>query len=230
MFGLTLWDWLALAWFVGAWSAYSLVIEKSPKGRRSLNALMNSYRDSWMQELLGREVRIVDSQVTGALQNGTAFFASTSLIAVGSTLSLLHSTEQVLDILAKLPFAVVQSPELWELKMIGLPSSSSMRSSSSPGRTGYTTTLPSWSAPRRLRRRKTPARPRSSPTARPGFVPTPDGISTARSARFSSRSVISAGSSGRSSLRLPRAVSSSSCGDGNSIRIRARPSRQTRST
>ena len=120
MFGLTLWDWLALGWFLGAWIVYSLIIEKSPKARRSLNALMNSYRDSWMQELLGREVRIVDSQVTAALQNGTAFFASTSLIAVGGTLSLLHSTEQVLDILAKLPFAIMQSPELWELKMIGL--------------------------------------------------------------------------------------------------------------
>jgi len=120
MFGLTLWDWLALGWFLGAWIVYSLIIEKSPKARRSLNALMNGYRDAWMQQMLAREVRIVDSQVTAALQNGTAFFASTSLIAVGGTLSLLHSTEQVLDILAKLPFAIMQSPELWELKMIGL--------------------------------------------------------------------------------------------------------------
>jgi uncharacterized membrane protein len=120
MLGLTLWDWLALAWFLGVWIVYSLVIEKSQKARTSLNALMNGYRDSWMQQMLGREVRIVDSQVTAALQNGTAFFASTSLIAIGGTLSLLHSTEQVLVIMAKLPFAVVQSPELWEIKMIGL--------------------------------------------------------------------------------------------------------------
>jgi uncharacterized membrane protein len=120
MFGLTTWDWLALAWFVGVWVVYSVVIEKSAKGRTSLNALMNGYRDSWMENLLSREVRIVDSQVTAALQNGTAFFASTSLIAIGGALSLLHSTEQVLDVLGKLPFAAVQSSELWEMKMIGL--------------------------------------------------------------------------------------------------------------
>jgi uncharacterized membrane protein len=120
MIGLTLWDWLALAWFLGTWIAYSAVIEGTAKGRSSLNALMNGYRDEWMKQMLGRDVRIVDSQVTAALQNGTAFFASTSLIAVGGTLSLLHSSEQVLGILTKLPFAVAQSAELWELKMIGL--------------------------------------------------------------------------------------------------------------
>jgi len=118
--GFTVWDALALAWFIGVWIAYSIVIETTPKGRSGLNALMNMYRDEWMEQLLSREVRIVDSQVTAALQNGTAFFASTSLIAIGGALSLLHSTEQVLDILSKLPFAVVQSPEMWEMKMIGL--------------------------------------------------------------------------------------------------------------
>lgn len=120
MIGFTLWDWLALGWFVGAWIAYSVVIETTSRGRHGLNALMNQYRDQWMERLLSREVRIVDSQVTAALQNGTAFFASTSLIAVGGALSLLRSPEQVLEVLSKLPLAVAQSSELWELKMIGL--------------------------------------------------------------------------------------------------------------
>jgi uncharacterized membrane protein len=120
MIGFTLWDVLALAWFLGVWIAYSLVIEKTAKGRSGLNALMNLYRDEWMEQLLGRDMRMVDAQVTAALQNGTAFFASTSLIAIGGTLTLLRSTEQVLDVLSKLPFGVPQSPELWELKIIGL--------------------------------------------------------------------------------------------------------------
>jgi uncharacterized membrane protein len=38
-------DLLAVAWFVGAWIAYSVVIEMTPYGRRGLNALMNRYRD-----------------------------------------------------------------------------------------------------------------------------------------------------------------------------------------
>jgi uncharacterized membrane protein len=62
----------------------------------------------------------VDSQVTAALQNGTAFFASTSLIAIGGTLTLLRSTEQIVTVIATLPFGVVQSQEMWELKTLGL--------------------------------------------------------------------------------------------------------------
>ncbi|MGH6683621.1 MAG: DUF599 domain-containing protein [Pseudolabrys sp.] len=120
MMAFSLPDLLAFAWFVGAWLAYSMIIERTRHGRRSLNALMNGYRDQWMEQLLARDVRIVDSQVTAALQNGTAFFASTSLIAVGGTLTLLRSTEQVLNVVASLPFAVATSPEMWELKLVGL--------------------------------------------------------------------------------------------------------------
>jgi uncharacterized membrane protein len=120
MLGLSLFDILAVAWFFGAWAAYSVMIEKTAKGRSGLNALMNHYRDEWMEQLLAREVRMVDAQVTAALQNGTAFFASTSLIAIGGTLTLLHSTDLMSNVTAALPFSVTTSPEMWELKIIGL--------------------------------------------------------------------------------------------------------------
>jgi uncharacterized membrane protein len=116
----TLPDLLALAWFLGVWIVYSLVLERTAKGRRSLNALMNLYRDEWMERMLARDMRMVDAQVTTALQNGTAFFASTTLIAIGGTLTLLRSTEQIVPLVAALPFGVVPSAELWELKMMGL--------------------------------------------------------------------------------------------------------------
>jgi uncharacterized membrane protein len=117
-FGLP--DVLTLIWFVGAWIVYSLAIEKTAKGRDGLNALMNQYRDEWMEQLLGREMRMVDAQVTAALQNGTAFFASTSLIAIGGTLTLLRSTDQIISLMSALPFGGAQSPALWEAKMLGL--------------------------------------------------------------------------------------------------------------
>ncbi|MDO9413038.1 MAG: DUF599 domain-containing protein [Pseudolabrys sp.] len=120
MLAFTLPDTLALGWFLACWLIYSVVIEKTAKGKTSLNALMNAYRDDWMRELLTREVRIVDSQVTAALQNGTAFFASTSLIAIGGTLTLMRAPEQVLTVIGTLPFAVPVTPEMWEAKILGL--------------------------------------------------------------------------------------------------------------
>jgi len=113
-------DSLALAWFLGAWLVYSIVIERTAKGHSSLNARMNHYRDEWMEQLLAREMRMVDAQVTAALQNGTAFFASTSLIAIGGTLTLLRSTDEILTMVSVLPFGATSSRVLWEIKMLGL--------------------------------------------------------------------------------------------------------------
>ena len=69
-------DALALLYFLAAWIGYSILVEQTEHGRSSLNSLMNRYRDQWMEELLVRPMRMVDAQVTAALQNGTAFFAS----------------------------------------------------------------------------------------------------------------------------------------------------------
>ena len=120
MLAFTLPDLLALGWFVACWLVYSLVIEKTAHGASGLNARMNGYRDQWMNELLAREVRIVDSQVTAALQNGTAFFASTSLIAIGGALTLLRATDQILAVIESLPFSVPTTHAMWELKIMGL--------------------------------------------------------------------------------------------------------------
>jgi uncharacterized membrane protein len=113
-------DWLAFIYFLAAWVGYSILVELTPHGRQSLNSLMNGYRDTWMEELLARETRIVDSQVTAALQNGTAFFASTSLLAIGGVLAMLRSSEQVVSVVAWLPFGEAPTQSQWEVKLLGL--------------------------------------------------------------------------------------------------------------
>ncbi len=56
----------------------------------------------------------------GSLQNGTAFFASTSLIAIGGTLTVLRSTEDLITIVSTLPFGIPTTRMEWEIKTIGL--------------------------------------------------------------------------------------------------------------
>jgi uncharacterized membrane protein len=120
MLGFSTLDWIAIFWFVLAWAGYSVMSELSPTGRRGLNARMHRYREQWMHHMLTRENRIMDGQIMASLQNGTAFFASTSLLAIGGSLALLRSAPDVSHIYTALPFGNPPSPGLLEVKIGGL--------------------------------------------------------------------------------------------------------------
>jgi uncharacterized membrane protein len=117
---LTQLDWIGLAFFVVAWTGYSFLMENDRLGGRSLNTVMHGYRDLWMSRMLQREVRIVDTQIMASLQNGTAFFASTSLLAIGGAAALLRSASDVVRVFEDLPLGLATSRPLWELKAVGL--------------------------------------------------------------------------------------------------------------
>jgi uncharacterized membrane protein len=113
-------DLAALAWFLGAWALYSFTLSSTERRKEGLNSEMHKYRDVWMSQMLAREMRMVDAQIVAALQNGTAFFASTSLIAIGGALTLLRSTDEILQVVAALPFGIQSTAVQWEAKTIGL--------------------------------------------------------------------------------------------------------------
>jgi uncharacterized membrane protein len=116
----TVLDLIALAGFIIAWGGYSILVEWTPHGRLGLNSRMNGYREMWMRRMLARDNRMVDMQIMAALQNGTAFFASTSLIAIGGALTLLRSSDDMMALLSTLPLGVSTSRLLWEAKTVGL--------------------------------------------------------------------------------------------------------------
>jgi uncharacterized membrane protein len=118
--GLYLVDILAVAFFAIEWAVYAITLEHTAYGRDSLSARMHIYREIWIRRLLDREARMVDMQIMSSLQNGTAFFASTSLLAIGGALAMLHATNDALTILSKLPIDLSPSPALWETKCVGL--------------------------------------------------------------------------------------------------------------
>jgi uncharacterized membrane protein len=113
-------DILAVGFFIIEWLIYAVTLEQSAYGRNSLSARMNVYREIWVRRMLDREARMVDMQIMASLQNGTAFFASTSLIAIGGGLALLRATNDALLVLSKLPVDLSPSPALWEMKCVGL--------------------------------------------------------------------------------------------------------------
>jgi len=113
-------DILAVGFFIIEWTVYAVTLEHTAYGRDSLSGRMHVYREIWIRRLLDREARMVDMQIMASLQNGTAFFASTSLLAVGGALALLRSTNEAMAVLGALPFDLRPSPALWEIKCVGL--------------------------------------------------------------------------------------------------------------
>jgi uncharacterized membrane protein len=113
-------DWVAVAVFAASWAGYSWIVDFSRWRERSLTAAMDRQRDVWMQMMLKREVRIVDTAIIAGLQNGTAFFASTSLLAIGAAFALLTTSEQVLSVVRDLPLGVIPSRAAWEVKALAL--------------------------------------------------------------------------------------------------------------
>lgn len=77
--GLILLLWLGTGW----------VIEHPPASRPSVSLLMQGYRRDWMRAFVTRQPRIFDATVIESLRQGTAFFASASMIAIGGGLALI---------------------------------------------------------------------------------------------------------------------------------------------
>ena len=118
MFGFSQLDLFALAFFAAAWAVYHVALAR--EGERGVNGLMGEYRLRWMIQMSQREVRIMDSAIMASLQNGTAFFASTSLLAIGACATLLGSIDDMTKIAADLPLGVATPRVVLELKIIGL--------------------------------------------------------------------------------------------------------------
>jgi uncharacterized membrane protein len=113
-------DVFAVGFFILEWATYAITLERTAYGRNSLSARMNVYREVWIRRMMEREARIVDTHIMTSLQNGTAWFASTTLIAIGGSLALLRATNEVMPMLQSLPIGFSAAPALWEVKCIGL--------------------------------------------------------------------------------------------------------------
>lgn len=117
---LTASDLAAFAFFLAVWLLHGLAADGRLVRRVSLSVAMNRQREIWMETMSRRELRMIDTSIMTGLQQGTAFFASSSLIAIGGCFALLNSRETVHNVLAELPFFTEPGPGVFELKVIGL--------------------------------------------------------------------------------------------------------------
>ena len=117
--GLTVADYVAVVFFLFAWAGYHTTAQRGGQDG-SLNSLMNGHRMRWMDEMTRRDNRIVDASLMASLQNGTAFFTSTSLIALGGAATLLRGSDDILKAFSEMPFGFTSGRGVWEVKVFGL--------------------------------------------------------------------------------------------------------------
>jgi uncharacterized membrane protein len=118
---MTEFDLLAIAWFGLTWIVFSVLTDgRFPIKRISLTRAMNEHRRLWMRTAARRDLRMIDTAILAGLQNGTAFFASTTIFAIGGCFALLGATEQVLSVADDLPIPLVADRVAFETKVFGL--------------------------------------------------------------------------------------------------------------
>ncbi|AYM10741.1 conserved membrane hypothetical protein [Agrobacterium fabacearum CFBP 5771] len=118
---MTVMDYISIVVFIVLWATYThLTTGTTLFSRTSLNQAMAERRRDWIYNSLKRDLKMIDTQIMAGLQNGTAFFASTSIFAIGGCFALLGATDRVETVFRDLPFVQYAGRTAFELKVMGL--------------------------------------------------------------------------------------------------------------
>lgn len=88
-------------------------IEHPGAKRPSVTIIMAEYRRDWMRQMVTREPRIFDAAILTSLRQGTSFFASACMIAIGALLATVGNADRFKELALE-----GGSTTLWQLKLI----------------------------------------------------------------------------------------------------------------
>ncbi|WP_333817796.1 DUF599 domain-containing protein [Tabrizicola sp.] len=100
---IPLFDLFTLALLVLAWLAAGWFSEHPPQSHPSVSWLMEDYRRDWMRTFVTRQPRIFDATLIDSLRQGTAFFASACMIAIGGGIAVIGNAAAVQRLSEELP-------------------------------------------------------------------------------------------------------------------------------
>lgn len=120
MYGATVFDLAGLAVLVVGWFGYTAFADRAERKSPNLVSAMQRHRLAWMQAMMKRELRMVDSQITGISVSNVSLLASTTVLILGALAAALMAPEGARMFVSNLPFVVQTSRELWDLKVLGL--------------------------------------------------------------------------------------------------------------
>ena len=102
---------MLIGWLLIGWR-----IEHPNSKKLSTSQIMAIFRRKWMVQMITREPRIFDAQILSGLRQGTAFFASTSVLALGGVLAVMGNAERLSGVANDL--ILMDDPTfVWEAKL-----------------------------------------------------------------------------------------------------------------
>lgn len=116
---LTPLDAAVLVYLLLAWLLASRLIEHPPARLPSVSLIMQDYRRDWMRTFVTRQPRIFDATLIDSLRQGTAFFASACMIAIGGGVALIGNAATVQRLAEELPIGAGPDVALKMLPVIG---------------------------------------------------------------------------------------------------------------
>lgn len=111
-------DLFVVGWFMLCWIGYNYYAARKSARKASLVVAMRVYRHEWFKRVLPADNRIAHMVALGSLGNGATFFASTAILILGGLVAMLGTTEQVMDVVADMPFVRRESEIVSQLKIM----------------------------------------------------------------------------------------------------------------
>jgi len=109
-------DFAGVALLFALWLAIGWRIEH-PGRHPSVSLLMSRYRREWMRQMVTRQPRIFDAQTLATLRQGTSFFASATMIAIGGALAMIGNSDRLAGLANQL--TLEDDPAIvWEIKVL----------------------------------------------------------------------------------------------------------------
>jgi uncharacterized membrane protein len=91
-------DLIAVALLLAMWLGIGFLIEHGPASYPSVSNLMADFRREWMRQMVTRQPRIFDAAIIDSLRQGTAFFASACMIAIGGGVALIGNSDRLIGL------------------------------------------------------------------------------------------------------------------------------------
>lgn len=110
-------DYAALTFFLTIWVGISWRIDKPHQKNPAVSHLMRQYQYRWMEQMVTRDNRVFDSTIVANLRQGTAFFGSAALLAIGGLLAVIGDVGRLSSLAQDLTRSTTPQA-IWEFKLL----------------------------------------------------------------------------------------------------------------